>query len=451
MNSDNIKKRTKIRIISYALALLCILSAWGISQTVKSKKYERELLIVHQRSVASLSSYLESMETDLKKMTYVNTLPMTSGLSISLCRASAGAKSCLSELAAGSVPLSGINKFLSQASDYATALSKKTAKGEKLTEKDYEQLEKLHEYAAELSKQISYMEEVMFSGSVDFKDAVSTLGKLTDKGDLSISYADTVSDAEGTFSDYPTLIYDGPFSDNITDKESELLKGEEEISAEEAKKRASMYSSIDENKLIKQEDEKGKIAAYVFYCDGTSVAVTKNGGYLYYILSDKYVGETKIDEKSAIEKGRKYLEKFGYTSMKDSYYSDNDGICTINFAYTQDDVICYADLIKVSVALDTGNIVALDASGYLMNHKTRDIPTAKLSESEAEKNISITLTAKESKQAVIPTDDGNETFAYEFLCEDNSGNDVLVYIDHETGQEADVKLLLYSDGGTLTR
>ena len=432
MNSDNVKRRTKIRLISYVVALICILAAWGISQTVKSRAYERELLVTHQRSVASLASYLESIESDLKKMQYVNTLPMTSGLSISLCRASAGAKSCLSELAAGDVPLSGINKFLSQASDYAAALSKKTAKGEKLTEKDYEQVAKLHEYAEELSKQISYMEEVMYSGSVDFENAVSTLGKLQEKGDLSISYADTVSDAEGTFSDYPTLIYDGPFSDNITDKESEMLKNEEEISENEAKKRASKYSSIEENKLIRQEDEKGKIAAYVYYCDGTSVAVTKNGGYLYYILSDKYAGEIKIDEKTAIEKARKYLEKYGYVSMKDSYYSDNDGICTVNFAYTQDDVICYADLIKVSVALDTGNIVALDASGYLMNHRERDISEAKISLSEAAKSISVTLTPKSSGEAVIPTDDGNEIFAYEFLCGDNAGNDVLVYIDGET-------------------
>lgn len=438
-------------MISYAVALVCILSVWGITQTAKTKEYEKQLLVAHQRSVASLSSYLDSIETDLRKMQYVNTLPMTSGLSMSLCKASAGAKSCLAELSAGDIQLSGINKFLSQASDYATALSKKTANGEKLTEQDYEQISKLYEYAANLSKQISYMEEVMFSGSIDFENAVSTLSKLQDKGDLSISYADTVSDAEETFSDYPTLIYDGPFSDNMTKKESVLLKEEEEISLDEAKTRAAHYSSIDENKLIRQEDEKGRIEAYVFYCDGTTVAVTKRGGYLFYILSDQYAGETKIDEKTAIEKARQYLEKFGYPSMKDSYYSDNDGICTVNFAYTQDDVICYADLIKVSIALDTGKIISLDASGYLMNHKQRTIPDAELSLSQAAKNLSVTLTPKSSKTAVIPTDDGNELYAYEFLCSDKAGNDILVYIDAKTGKEADIKLLLYSDGGTLTR
>ena len=45
--------------------------------------------------------------------------------------------------------------------------------------------------------------------------------------------------------------------------------------------------------------------------------------------------------------------------MKESYFSTNDGICTINFAYMEDDVVCYPDLIKVNVALDTGNVCAL--------------------------------------------------------------------------------------------
>ena len=46
---------------------------------------------------------------------------------------------------------------------------------------------------------------------------------------------------------------------------------------------------------------------------------------------------------------------------------------------------------------------------------------------------------------------GKEVYAYEFLCSDKNQNDVLIYIDAETGNEADIKLLLYSDGGTLTR
>lgn len=447
----NHNRRRKIRLTSYTLTLIAVLGIWGTTQTIKASDYAKQISVSQQRTISSLASYIDTLENDLRKMQYVNTSTMASGLSLSLCKASSGAKNCLSELNAGDTQLSTINKFLSQSSDYVQSMTKRIADGDTLTDKDHEQISKLYNYAHKLSDQISYMEEVMYSGTVDFEDAVSTLGQLTDKGDLSISYSHTVTDAEDSFADYPTLIYDGPFSDNMLNKESEMLKGEKEITAEQAKKRAAQFSSVDEASLIRQEDENGTIKAYVFYCDGTSVAVTKNGGYLMYILSDTYAGEEKKSAEEAIETARKYLEKYGFSSLKYSYYSINDGICTINFAYTSDDVICYADLIKVGVALDSGKIVSADTTGYLMNHKKRDIPQNVISSSAAQKAISNTLTVEKSNKAFIPMNDGSEVYTYEFLCHDKDGNDVLVYINAETGKEADIKLLMYADGGILTR
>lgn len=447
----SLTKRSKIRIASYLVALVTALTVWGAVQTVKTANYARELTVTHQRTVASLASYIDSLETDLRKMQYANTPTMTSGLSLSLCKASAGAKNCLSELSAGETQLFSINKFLTQASDYVQSLNRKAANGEELTEEDRQQLTQLYEHAQKLSEQMSYMEEVMFSGEIDFEDTVSTLSKLTDMGDLSLSYADVMTDAEKSFADYPTLIYDGPFADNILKRESELLSNEEEITEAEAKTRAAAYSGIEEGKLIAGEEEKGTIKAYVFYYEGTTVAVTKNGGYLLYLLSDKYAGETKIKEEEAVEIARRYLQKFGFSSIKDSYYFDNDGICTVNFAYTQNDVICYSDLIKVSVSLDKGEIVSVDCTGYLMNHKSRQMPENIIDEATAKESISSSLTVKDSAKAFIPMEDGSEVLTYEFLCSDKSGNDVLIYIDAETAKEADIKLLLYSDGGTLAR
>lgn len=444
-------KRRKIKLISYTLTLIAVLGIWGTVQTIKSSDYEKQISVSQQRTIASLASYIDTLENDLRKMQYVNTSTMASGLSLSLCKASAGAKNCLAELDSGTTQLSTINKFLSQASDYVQSMTKRISDGDTLTDKDHEQITKLYNYATKLSDQMSYMEEVMYSGSIDFEDAISTLGQLTDKGDLSISYSHTVTDAEDSFADYPTLIYDGPFSDNMLKRESQMLKGEKEITAAQAKKRAAQFSGIEEASLIRQEDENGTVKAYVFYFNGTSVAVTKNGGYLMYILSDAYAGEEKKTAEEAIETARKYLEKHGFSSLKYSYYSVNDGICTINFAYTADDVICYADLIKVGVALDSGKIVSADTTGYLMNHRKRDIPQNVISSSAAQKAISNTLTVEKSSMAVIPMNDGSEVYTYEFLCHDKDGNDVLVYINAETGKEADIKLLMYSDGGILTR
>lgn len=451
LNKSKLSVRNIIKTVSYAVSLIAVLTVWGTTQTIKAYDCKKQISVYQQRSISSLASYLDSLENDLKKMQYVNTSTMASGLSLSLCKASAGAKSCLSELSAGTTQLNTINKFLTQSSDYVQSLTKRMANGEKLNDNDHQQITTLYNYAKQLSEQISYMEQIMYSGSIDFEDAISTLNQLTEKSDLSISYSDTVSDAENSFADYPTLIYDGPFSDNMLNKKSEMLEDKAEITDEEAKNKAADFSGIKKENLIKQEDENGTIKAYVFYCDGTSVAITKNGGYLMYMLSNTNVGEIKKTSQECIEIARKYLDKYGFNSLKDSYYSINDGICTINFAYTLDDVICYSDLIKVGVAMDTGKIVSTDTTGYLMNHKSRNIPENIISSGVAQKNISNNLTVDQQTMAIIPVDDGNEIYAYEFLCHDKDNNDILVYINAETGKEADIKLLMYSDGGILTR
>ena len=66
--------------------------------------------------------------------------------------------------------------------------------------------------------------------------------------------------------------------------------------------------------------------------------------------------------------------------MKESYYVINNNICTINYAYVQDGAVCYSDLVKVGVALDSGEIVSFSATGYLMNHHTRSVDYSPISQ-----------------------------------------------------------------------
>ena len=48
--------------------------------------------------------------------------------------------------------------------------------------------------------------------------------------------------------------------------------------------------------------------------------------------------------------------------MRASYYETADGICTVNYAASQDGILLYPDLIKIGIALDNGAVVFYDAS-----------------------------------------------------------------------------------------
>ena len=44
----------------------------------------------------------------------------------------------------------------------------------------------------------------------------------------------------------------------------------------------------------------------------------------------------------------------------------------INYAYVQNNVVIYSDLIKVKIALDNGEVLGIESTGYLNNHTTRE-------------------------------------------------------------------------------
>ena len=156
--------------------------------------------------------------------------------------------------------------------------------------------------------------------------------------------------------------------------------------------------------------------------------------------------------EDAIKKATAFLAEKGYTKIKESYYSTVDGVCTINFSYYDDGITYYTDLIKVSIALDNGEVLGFDATGYIMNHKERKIPdNLKYDLRTAGKLLKDGLKILSNKKAFIPTDYETENYVYEYHCKADDGQEILVYIDPVTGEEKDILILLYSDGGVLTK
>jgi germination protein YpeB len=178
--------------------------------------------------------------------------------------------------------------------------------------------------------------------------------------------------------------------------------------------------------------------------------VTKGGGYVSYFLKSRLVEEEKLSKEQALKSAEKYLDYLGILSMKTTYYDVNRGIMTINYAYSDLGTCVYTDLVKVSVAMDNGEILGYDASGFLVNHTKRSYPAKLFSKLRAQEKISPKLEVKSVQLAVIPTDNLEERLCYEFKCKASSGRNVLVYINAETGKEEQILLLVETPTGTLT-
>lgn len=445
-------KRNLIRIISFICAAIVALSAAAVSNYVRAEKLDRINTNSQQRALTELTTCMSNIQQGLSKEFYTATAPMAEKLSSEIWREASQAKSCLSVLPVSDILLENTFKFLSQVGAFCSSLSEKAAKGEKISEEEYASLEELIKYSKELTSRLENMCAYLENGALTFESTDDAVAAMSEELD-SMDFETAISDAEQALVDYPTLIYDGPFSDHILQKEPEMTKGKEEISEAAATEAAANFSGIAIEKLKREEDENCTLASYTFSSeeDGVVISITKRGGYLSYMLGSSYAGVSKLSAEEAIERGLEYLKSHGINNMKESYYSINDGICTVNYAYVQNGVICYPDLIKISVAMDTGKVISVDARGYLVNHFARTDVNPILTSENAAKSLSPYLTVKDVKTAVIPTDSGNEILCYEFWCEGTGNEELLVYINAATGEEENIFFLLYSDNGILVR
>lgn len=445
---NQVSRRGKIRVRLYASVLILVLFSAFVINAQKASELSRQLNADAERSLSTLEACMSSINTNLTKGLYANTTPMLSSMAISLTRDAASAKNSLSALPLSDTQLDNMLKFLSQVGAFVSTLDRKLSLGEPITSEERNQLKQLIDISQKLLSELDTITQGVEDGSVSFKQAGSTLQKSADQ---SVQIDSAFGDAEQTITDYPTLIYDGPFSDHILNQSPKTLEGKSDISKEKALEIASDFIGIDKSTLRFDSETNGVIETYNFFVDSINISVCKKGGAVLYLLGSSSAGESVISPEQAVENAKSFLSTKGYENMKESYYSTQDGICTVNFAYENDGVICYPDLIKLSVSLETGNIISFDARGYIMNHTDRPPVQSKISADEAKMSVSDYLTVMSSRLAIIPTDYKTEKTAYEFHCKTPDEQEVLVYIDVLTAKEDDILLLLYSDGGILTK
>lgn len=443
-----ITKRGKIRLYAFGVAAFSVLLVFALVGNIQAAALRRQVRISGERALCELDIYLDSMQTDLGKGMYASTSPMLGSLAENLHRAATGAKTSLSVLPLSGVHMDNTYKFLSQVGAFVTTLNRKLQAEEPITEEERAQMQQLLSLCETLADEISVMRTQLFDGFLDFSAADSTLAESAQQ--IEVLSAD-MEDAEQSLTEYPTLIYDGPFSDHIYKAESALLQDLPEISRDTAQKQAAKIFGVNEDVPEFLYEEDSATPAYCFRCGEKSLSLTKRGGILLFMLSGEFVGERMLSPDDARKIAQTFLTDNGFSDMQESYYTVADGICTINFAFRDGDYICYPDLIKISVSLADGQVLAADCRGYVMHHKTRSYPAPQLTAAEAQTRLHSSLTVLDTRLAVIPTESGGEQFAYELHCKDTSGTECLVYIDTVTGQEDDILLLLYADDSILTK
>lgn len=432
------KNNSTAKFLSIALALSAILGATAFYYGTKSAKYERYLTHMSDKAYSEIISGLENAASSLNKMQYASKGSYLNTLAANVWKEASSAKASLALLPLSDVELEQTEKFISQAGAYAYSILQRG-----ITPDTKSSISVLSSTANELTQKLFEVKERVNNGEISFNLLSSS--DNSQPTDLSQS----ISDIETEFPQMGTLIYDGPFSDHIEKLTPALTENAPSVTQEVALGNAIAFSN--DKSLAFTQEGGDKIPVYSFSSkNGTSVQVTKNGGFIVYMTKDNESKVENITADNAVGIAKNFLSQNGYKNMSESYFTIYSNNITINFAYLENGIKVYTDLIKVGVSLDSGEIISFESRGYIMSHKDRLLTRPALTLSDAQAKLSPSFNVIESSMAIIPTSGSNEIFCYEFLCSTQDNQRVLVYIDALTGEEENMLILIENENGTLT-
>ena len=253
----------------------------------------------------------------------------------------------------------------------------------------------------------------------------------------------------------PSLIYDGPFSEHLTGVAPKTLQGLPSVDAARGREIAAEFLGVGRGRVHPEGELEGDIPCLLYAADGEDgatvwVSVTKQGGKVLSMLSSSPAGSAVVSAEAAVAEAARFLAEAGYPDMAETYHINQGGVLTVNFAWRQGEVLCYSDLIKVSVALDTGKVCGFEARGYLTAHCWREFPPAAVDWDTAAAKVPEGLTVLASQMALVPSDGQYETLCYEFKCAAAEDRHCIIYVNAQTGEQEKILILLEDASGTLT-
>lgn len=436
-------------IVTFALMLIAIivLSVFLGINTSRMNDSEANLENIYYANYYDLIGGLNTMENELKKASVINGRSLLETTLENVSAAADAADRALMVFANQSNGTRGLNKYINQTGDYCKYLVAKLEKGEvTFSDDERNNLSKMADIAKETATRLNSMRDKM-------GEKFSFIENFASDNDIFAELLDNLNGEGGI--DFPTLIYDGPFSDGLMDREPKGIHGEE-ISENQALTEAAKYLSEYETSEISVEGmSEYRIPSYIVTAKlkgeesrSVSLIIAKQGGMLLNLDMYKEVGEPTLTVDDCKTVAEQYLETIGIKNMKAVWATNNNSTVYVNLCYYDKGIVHYPDMIKIKVSLDTGEILGYEGLAYAFNHYDRVLDEPELSTEEALLLAPKQLTDLNARLTLIPTSVNTERLAYE-ISGKIGGDIYFIYIDASTGDELQVFRVIDSSEGEL--
>lgn len=444
------------------LILLLVASiAWGYEQLNVKQNYEVALDNHYQMLFHDVKTHVENVQVGLSKALVATTKDKNIMLFSQIMNDANSAQDKLGQMPVSHNDIASTEKFLTQAADYSYYLIQKHLNGEDITPEQRKQLTDLQKDASAFNGELSILHENMANPDYVYGVAYIDEMKKGEKANLEENaFHTSLIDFEANVSKGPELLYDGPFADQMLKGKPKGLSGEN-VSVDKAANIALDFfgkGKVEDIESFEQGEGTDELRiptnAFHAYMDNgkkdlaSYIAVSKKGGKVIWMTNPRPLGKKKLSNDEAQKAALKFLEEKGFKNMEPNYSLNYDGYTLFNMVSKEGNITVYPDLVKIKVALDTGEIIGMDASLYYLAHHKREIPEPKISIDDARKVLKNKFKLSSERLTIIPKGK-EEILAYEFKGKYGDG-EFIIYINAQDGKEEQILQIIKSENGTLT-
>ena len=237
------KKNNLYWLFTVVAVVLC---TFGVYEYFNARAYRQSLEDTYNRAFFELTDYVDDIDTLLAKGMIATSAGEMATISQELSVQASAAKACLAQLPITEIQLDKTEKFLSQVGDYTYTLSQSLIDKKTISEEEYESLSSLGSFATSLNQSLGDLSKNVYDGSLRF----GANAKISPQRVVYAAADDPFSAIEKKFGEYPSLIYDGPFSEHIENQSPKMLENAHDISKDDAAKKIADYFDTDEKRVV---------------------------------------------------------------------------------------------------------------------------------------------------------------------------------------------------------
>ncbi|WP_338551754.1 germination protein YpeB [Paenibacillus sp. KS-LC4] len=440
----------RISAVLFPIAAILLVGSlyWGYQEHQEKNTVLMKAENQYQRAFHDLTYHVDKLHEQLGHTLAVNSTSQAyhrKGL-VNVWRLTSQAQNEINQLPLSMLPFDKAEDFLSRISNFAYKTSVRDLTKQPLSEDEFKTLKTLYASSKDISQDLQSMQEKVLSNHLRWMDVELSLAAQQAKGDQTI--VDGFKGVDKKVSEYPEINW-GPSVSSMYEKRTISMLSGKQVTPDEIKQRAIKFAGKKgEGKSVRIE-ENGKGTEYASYSavlsehkSGNAIHMdfSQKGGQLIAYMDPREIGEKQLSAEQARAAAEKFLKEHGFNDMQAVSYDVYDNAGTFSFVGNQGDVLIYPDKLTIKVALDNGDIAALQANEYVFEHHKRTLPKAGISKADARKALNPQMKVSKEQMALIKNDDGNEVLCYEYTGRIND-SDYRIYINADSGMEESIEVL----------